>query len=369
MLGSAFSANPGVDPFATVALTEALRQIPMPLNMFTGRFFKQGKTHAALAVNIFEMLFELGMAPFSARGSKATPVSAPSENSKFYMPGHIRTILPYTGYNLFKASPANPGIYMTANLMQKMASDINDFLMQMKINVFNTVEWMCAQMMSTGKIPILGDTVKEGINYQMPAGNKYTLGGATPPHPRMCNKLWASNGSHPLADLAGFGTYISQNSGTGYPDTWIFDSYAWDAFFYHSDVKEYFNKFNINMGIIQPNPETGYVATIMGRECYVNDRTVSDRKSPYYSQPHLPAYTVILDNMKNNNKRIDYGAVDDIEAVGAYNAGAAFAQIDFFSKSWVEKDPSAQMVLLETNPIPITKDIRGIGILTVGSNS
>lgn len=114
-------------------------------------------------------------------------------------------------------------------------------LMELDDSVTRREEWMCRELLLSGKILIKGEGVEKEVNFNFT--NKETLiGGAR----------WSESTSDPIADLKRWRLDIIKKTGKG-PNIAVFASDVVDAYISNPKVQKLMDLQRVNVGTIEPS--------------------------------------------------------------------------------------------------------------------
>lgn len=213
---------------------------------------------------------------------------------------------------------------------------------QLKDRMLRTIHWMCAQALS-GTITVSQDNVAFTVDYLFPAAYKPTLTG---------NAVWSNANSNPIKDID---TWIRLQSLRGFaPKLGIMSPEAVDAFLVNAAVKDFMNKWNMDLGIVRRDA-SNFVARIRGVDFYeMNEQYINSAGN---SVPMLAPNTVTL---VDTDARFDmcFGAIEDLKAGGN-------VQTEWFAKTSEEDDPSVLWLIQEVDPLPVVNQPGSVVAATV----
>jgi hypothetical protein len=241
------------------------------------------------------------------------------------------------------------------------------YLLSEKLQEFNDMnirreEWMCAQAMLTGTIPVIG----EGVNYVIDFGftNTKTL---------LTTARWndANTVADPLADIDGW-VLTCQQKGYHTPTDCLMERTAYNAFLQRVKALYINNTLSDVLQLVELSPRQLSENVIWaGRiikyniniwiynEWFIDDWT--DPKNPV-ELPLVPTGTVMLAS-QNAKTAIYYGELvvtDDTAANGFRSIiGERAAQ------TWTEKDPPARFLALHSRPLTVPQEVDSWFVATV----
>jgi hypothetical protein len=331
-----------IQPFGFMALTEAVNQmLPVP-SFIKDLLFGRVETNATKTVLVDIIVGGQKIAPFVRRGDPAKVLGNLGVKTNTVEPPEIRLKkllkpddLYYTrgaGAPLFvPGGPAGNDPLQQARL-QRIAREQKD----MKDIIDRTIEFLCAKGLA-GSYSITQDNLAFSIDFSMPAANKPVLANTA---------LWsAPTTCNPIQDMDTWKVVAQQGSGR-VPTVAIMSPATWALFFASAKVIQYLNAFKINIGQIQTDPKqisagAERKATINNVDYYTYAGIYVDSNGA--QQQLIPDGYVALVS-PSADYRLQFAGVDDLEA------GTVVGQ--YFSKDWIEKDPSGLWLLVESHPLP-----------------
>ncbi len=206
-------------------------------------------------------------------------------------------------------------------------------------------EWMAAQALFTGFIPIKGEGIDEVIDFGFE--NKETL---------VTKAQWNKETSNPIADLKRWKNEV-QKKGFVNPNVVIMADDAADAFIAHPLVKDLLDVKAYDLAIIKPkdlgNGAT-YIGTLKGEnlDIYTYNAWYQDEDSDDPT-PYVPDSTVLLASTEAEYSR-NYGAVTLLdEATGEWHTFESTRVADQF----IKKNPDRKFVTLYSRPLPTPHEV------------
>lgn len=324
------------DIFHTRSIMAAIRQMDPPSSFLLDTFFTgPTNTFGSDVVQVDVEKRRRKLAPYvnPLAAAKATPRAGYTTN--FYKPPCVKPMRESSAADFirrpFAASEFDdlPMGVQAANLMVRDLAEMDE-------EIARREEWMAAQMLTTGKVNIVGDGVSDEIDFLWTAthliASTSLVGGAG----------WNGGSANPITDLQ---TAIGLILGAGFnARKAIFGAGAWADFISNTLVRDYLNILNINPGQITPLPgQIGgrQMGAVDGLELWVyTDFYVDDNDAV---QPMIPTDHVIIGATDSRAER-NYGAIPDVKAM---------QKVRRFAKSWEEPNPSIQYVLMMSSPLPM----------------
>jgi hypothetical protein len=210
------------------------------------------------------------------------------------------------------------------------------------------LEVMAAEALRTGALTIVGDNYPtQNVAFGRDSGLTVTLTGAA---------KWGQTGVKPLDALQDWAQTMLQKSGA-MPTDVIMSVDVWKIFRTDADVKAQLALFNRSTTLVQ-NAQVEEGGVFMGQidgfniyvysGWYINDSNVETAI--------LPAGTVLMTGSQ----------LQGIQAFGAIRDEAAgFQALPYYPKSWVEDDPSARILLMQSAPLIVPTRVNASFAATV----
>lgn len=221
-------------------------------------------------------------------------------------------------------------------------------------NLTRREEVMAAEILRTGKVIVSGDgypaqTVDFGRDAEL---TKALSGSAT----------WDSSGVNPVDDLEDWAITLQDKSGV-VAKTVVMDPQAWKIFRSNTTVQKYLdirrgtnNTINIDPQIISENEKARYAGSIGDFAIWVYNDTYVDDKGTTCKL--LREKTVILGSREGLEGTRCYGAIHDEKA--------NWTAQRYFTKSWIEEDPSVRWLLLQSAPLVVPYRPNASMCVTIG---
>lgn len=350
-----------MDLFTPEIMDGVIRSMPPVHTFFKDTFFKVNKPEYAEKVRVEFVKGSRKVAPFVNLKDKAKVIKKLGYVSDEFETPIVRVKDVTTVEDMMKRLPGellqNSGITPLDRGIQLMAEQLASF----EEMITRREEWMCVNAMMNGVIPVIG----EGVNYDIDFGftNKSTV-----------SVLWdnAAGTPTPHADLQA-AVLACKQKGYRTPNIAIFERSAWNAFLEATKKDEYYTQHKEILDIITVRPERRDDAvTFMGRlrdpdldiyvydEWYVDDWT--DPLNPD-EKPLMPKGKVLI---ASTNARCStyYGLMTFTNPLTQN-----FRQVvgTRAADSWIQKDPDARFLTLDSRPLPVPHEVDSWYVLTVSA--
>lgn len=196
------------------------------------------------------------------------------------------------------------------------------------------MEWMACNILNAGAVTVTGDQYPAAVvNFGRHADLSKTL---------LTTARWGESGVKPLDDLQTWSDSMVLRSGVGMTDV-IMTIDAWVIFRADADVKDRLNRQRGTSSIQQDaHQQEGlvYQGTVDQFNIYTYSGWVVDDAGS--EAAILPTYTVL---------GLGGQAVEGVRHFGAILDHDSLRAQEYFSKSWLEQDPSMRYLLMQSAPL------------------
>jgi hypothetical protein len=334
----------------TATMLEAINATPRPRTFLRDRLFgTQQVTFETQHVMLDFIKGKRALAPFVSRYIGGKLVETQAMTTKLYIPPMVAPRGIIRGDQAFgRAAGEVIGGSMSPD--ERMDQQKAEKLVLHDNLITRREEWMCAKLLGTGVIPIVGEGVKDEIDLGFT--NTDTLSGTA---------CWGSTASKPIEDLRGWKATCIKLSGIT-PDTMVLGEDAADAFLEDTRVQQMLDRQNMNIGKVDiqdlPNGAE-YLGTIVGvdvfayPEWYIDDTTGVET-------PMIAANAAILFPSVNRavGSKMLYGAYYDVEDETTY-VGARIP------RTWTDKPSNQRFMEVVSFPVPQVADADSWLVATV----
>lgn len=322
------------------SLTTAVNEIKGPYTLYRDLVFGTTDEQNTEVLEIGKFIGNRDTAPFVRKNGEAIMVGGTSKEFWNIEAPNIRIKTPFRPSELFFGREPGTDIFIDQGsqisaIQRHIARDVE----HMGNRITNTEEWLCSQSI-TGQIDYsVADEESFQITIPKPAGNTASVA-----------NVWGAAGSNPEKDVRGVKQVI-HNEVTLPTQVAIGGQNAADAFMADPVIKETLDNRNIDAGGITMNEQfTAAGALFLGRVFGVDFWQYSPTLEIAGSSFELTRTDYFeFFNISPAAQWIRYyGAIPDMDALeGRQYVGQRFA------KSWRQPDPSQQMFLVHSRPLPI----------------
>lgn len=330
-------------PFDFRYLTEAVEKMPGAPGLLQKVLFKERNCNPTTILQFDEGIFKNKIVPYTTSIQGGTILEHTRRKTNYLEFPKLRPKKKLDANKILSRAPgAAPYIASGQTVAQSaerhLAMELQDIRRRMDL----TIEKACADVLQ-GSF-----TASSTLSYDfgMPSDHKITL---------TTTALWTASTSNPNADIEAWTKLIKDDSGFA-PDIIIMGTSAWLAFIAHDEVKEMLDSRRIDSGLLAPDFAADFKGIYNGLQVYTYGGTFYDADDA--AQEIWPVGKVALFSSKARTS-IEFGLIEDLDA------GIGGVQAEFFSKMWIEKDPSTLWLLGETDPLPVTYVPESIVVATV----
>lgn len=333
-----------IDLYTPRTLAEVVRTAPPIHTFLRDTFFTNVRTFVTERVDIDIVKGDRRMAAFVHPRVGGTVLKGKGYETKNYAPPLINPYDITTADQLLTRLPGEE-LYSGRTPADRAAERLVEEYNRLNDAVTRREEWMCAQALTTGKIPVVGKGVNEEIDFGFT--NTVTLTGTA---------QWGKSAADIIGNLHDWKQQVSIN-GFANVDTAILGKKAAAALMDDSKVMDKLDNRRYEFGGIAPQENTANGTMYYGHlnypgidligynEVYLDDWT--DPNAPTV-KPLIPDNAVILINRNAGFMRA-YGLCTYIEDSGAW----ATAETDRLLRSYVEHHPDRRFIEIQTHPLPI----------------
>lgn len=328
---------------------KVVARMPAVHTFFKTTFFRNTETFNTEKVDVDFKKGNRKLAPFVHRRIGGKTVPNTGYEVKTYTPPMVAPDKVTTVGDLLKRMPGeNPfsGKSPAERAVEKLAADFRE-LDEM---ISRREEWMCAQAIFTGTIPIIGEGINEVIDFKFT--NKETITTAA--------KKWSADGADPIADLKRWRKTVQKN-GFVNCDVCVMADDVVAAFLKNATVQKMLDTKGYDLAVIKPrqlpNGAT-YIGTLHaeGLDIYTyNEWFLDDWTNPSAQEqkPLVPDGTLALLST-GAEYSMYYGAVTlaDDQTKEIYTVEGARVP-----DSWVARKPVRRFLQLTSNPLPVPHEV------------
>lgn len=331
-----------IGTFDTAEMLTAINATPRPKRFLRERLFGgRERTFETTYVMAEFMKNKRHMAPFVSRYIAGKAQGKQPFTSSAYTPPRLAPMQVFNGEEAFERGIGEV-IGGSSSPEERMALTYAREMTAQDHGLTRREEWMIAKMLGTGKIPIVGEGVKDEIDLTHTLTD--TLAGTA---------VWGGTTSNPINNLRYWKRVIIQKSGLT-ADTAVLGDDAADALLSDATVREMLDNRNSEYGRMMsqdlPNGAE-YLGNLAGidlfnyPEWYIDDETGLETAM-------IPAKAAIIfpSASRNPDAQMLYGAWYSVKEGRSYVGSR-------IPREWVEEGANQRLIQVQAFPLPFVPDV------------
>jgi hypothetical protein len=344
-----------IDIYQPRYLAEVVRQAPPVHTYFLSTFFTRVVTFPTERVDIDLVKGDRRMAAFVHPRAGGQVLRETGYETQSYKPPLINPYDLTTADRLMARLPGED-LYSGQTPAQRAAVKLMDEYTRLNDAATRREEWMAAQAIINGEIPIVGAGVNETIDFGF--ANKVVLTG---------DERWGQSGAKIFDNLNDWVDNVQIN-GFANADRVIFGKTAIRLLMADPDIQKRLDNRRFNVGEINPRDLPNGVRyyghlsdpnlDLYGySEVYLDDWTDPDKPE---TKPLVPDNAIVL-APSNPDFVLAYGANNYLDEAGNW----ATAQTSRLLRSYVKHGPDRRFLELQARPLPIPDKVDSWLVATV----
>lgn len=324
-----------MDIFSTGVLVRVVRELPQPAPFILNSFFRDEQTETSEEIHFDVDTSKPRLAPFVSPLLPGHVVESRGHRTATFKPAYVKDKRVFDpGRPLKRAIGERIGGQLSPEqrIQAALARDLQDQLDMLT----RRQEVMGIEALRSGKITVAGDGYPSVVvDFDRHADLTVAL---------TTTDRWGETGVKPLALLEAWALLVTKHSGAT-PTQVVMDLKAWQIFHADPDVQKLLDRFRGSDRLVPTVVGQGgsYKGNIGNFDIWVYSGWYTNPVNGVLT-PFLPDHTVIMTSPELEGARA-YGAIRDEEA--------GYQAMPYFPKSWLEKDPSARMLLMQSAPLPV----------------
>lgn len=321
------------DTHTMMRVVETLRP---PSSFWLDLFFPVVQTFDTEFVDFDVVDRQRRLAPFVAPTAQGKPMLQEGYQTRRFKPAYIKPKDIVNPTRVLRRQPGE-GYGGTLSPEQRRAAVVADILRTHRSAIERRWEWMAAEAIIKGQVTVKGDDYPEVVVQFGRAGTQFKN--------LTAGARWSESTATPNTDLENWLIETHRLSGFA-PNVAIMGLDAWRVFSAKQEVRDILDNrrgTNSQLELATGNGEPWQFRGVWGSlEIWTYNDIYEDENGN--SQPYLPQDHVVLGSR----------AVDGVRAYGAIlDARAGYQSVPMFPKMWVQEDPSAEFVMLQSAPLMI----------------
>lgn len=325
------------DLFSSNVLTAVVNSLlTNPTLFLLNAFFSTTQTETSEEIHFDVEDDVMGLAPFVSPVVEGQVMTEHGFTTKTFKPAYIK---PKRAFDASRALKRSAGEPIGGNLSpeQRIQRLVANHLMYDRTSIDRRLEWMASSVLRTGAVTISGDKYQTtSVSFGRDAALTITLGAGS---------KWSDAGIKPLDNLQTWADLIVQKSGSRAGNV-IMDLDAWKVFRADASVEK---RLDIQRAMTQ-TPSMTQDAARRGpiRQGSVDGFDIWTYQEYYKAEsngaitPFLPSGTVLM-----------VGDIQGVQAFGAIQDMESLQAVQYFSKSWLENDPSRRFIMTQSAPLVV----------------
>ena len=342
-----------MDIFSTHVLAKVVENLPTPSSFLLDTFFPNIQTSEKEEIFFDVTDSKPRITPFVSPLLPGKVVNGNGYQTKSFKPAYVKDKRRFDANIPFKriAGETIGGNLSNAQRYERaLATTLQDQL----DNLTRREEVMAAEILRTGKTIVSGDGYPATtVDFGRDAALTKAL---------VSENTWSGAGSKPLDNLEDWAAEIQNKAGV-VAKTVVMDPDAWKIFRSNTSVEKYLdyrrgttNSLNKDPIVRGKESKARYVGSIGDFDLWVyNDSYINDFGT---LTNLLPSKTVILGSKDGLEGTRCYGAIHDEKA--------NWTASRYFTKSWIEEDPSVRWLLLQSAPLVVPYRPNAVLCATIG---
>lgn len=325
-----------IDIFSTHRMLAAVENLKTAPQFLLDRFFPLIQTEPSEEIHFDVINKGRRLAPFVSPVVAGKIVESNGVTSHSFRPAYIKDKRRIDANRPLKRT-AGESVGGTLSPEERLLV-IRNLEMQDQIDMINRrLEVMAAEALRTGAVIVSGDEYPtQNVDFGRDPSLTVALAGAA---------LWSDASAKPMDDLQDWADMVLKMEGIVPMDV-VMSVDVWKVFRGKADVQNRLDlrradQANVNLGAQQIEGGV-FRGAIDGFNIFTYSGWYLDDAGT--EQPILPAGTVIMSGAGMQGVRA-FGAIRDEDA--------GFQAVPYYPKSWVEQDPSARMLLMQSAPLVV----------------
>lgn len=326
-----------MDIYSTTTLNRVVQDLRRSPAFLLGLFFGQIETSETEDIKFDVNNNRPRISPFVSPLVEGQLVESAGYTTKTFTPAYVkdkRVHNPARGFRRAIGETIGGSTSPANRLAMALAADLND---QQEM-LTRRKEVMAAEVLRTGKATITGEKYPTVVvDFQRDAALTVALSAGS---------KWGDSGVSPVANTEAWSQLVFQKSGA-YPDVVVMDVAAWQKFRDDPTFDKLIDKRRLSdVESIRYGAVIAAGGVFQGR---IGNQSIWLYENSYIDnagaeQRVLPVGSVILGSASIEGVQ-HHGAIQDIEA--------GLQAMESYTKSWVVKDPSVRVLLMQSAPLVV----------------
>ncbi len=324
-----------MDIFSTGVLARVVAELPAPAPFMLNSFFREVQTEDSEEIHFDIENGRRRLAPFVSPVVAGKIVKSKGYTVKTFKPAYVKDKRTFDANRPFKRA-IGERVGGSMSPAQRLQLALSTDLMDQLDMLTRRQEVMACEALRLGQVTVVGEEYPQVVvNFGRDASLTKALAGAL---------RWGEAGVSSLDNLKAWSLEVTKLSGATANQV-VMDAKAFDLFAADPKVQALLDRFRGRDQMVSAIAGEGgrFMGSIGDFDIWVYAGWYEDPTTGTLT-PYLPDYTVIVTSAQVEGVRA-YGAIRD-EAAG-------FQALPYFAKSWVENDPAARILLMQSAPLTV----------------
>lgn len=241
-----------IDIFKTRTMLKVIENAPPLRTFLRDTFFKNSETFDTPHVDVDICKSKRRLAPFVSPRVSGKNIDRQGFRTETYSPALVGPQIITNADHVMNRTPGE-SVYGGITPLERAARLLAKDLVELENMITRREEWMCAQMLTTGKVVMKGDDVDDVIDFEFT--NTEALTGVN---------AWDNPASDPIKDIKRWRTEIEKSSGVS-PNYLLVSSDVAEMLVDHPKIQSLFNIWNYQMGQMAPTFGSSNGVNYVGR--------------------------------------------------------------------------------------------------------
>lgn len=332
-----------MDLFSTDVLTGTINLLAPTPSFLLDTYFPGTQIENAEEIHFDIVKGGRRLAPFVSPVVAGKVMSNRGFQTKTFKPAYVKPKFVWTPNRALKRMAGEPMAGMLSP-WQRLQALLAQDLLEQKDMVRRRMEVMASEAMRTGKVTVAGDQYPTTVvDFGRDAALTFALTGIN---------RWGQSGIDPRKLLKEWAQLVLKKSGV-FPRDVTMDMDAWNTFCAADSVKGHLSLLASagQLPINQSAPDVEgamFMGSLDGFNFYVYSAWYEDDAGSI--QPMLQTGTVLMGSRGMQGVKA-FGAIQDEEA--------GLQAQEYFTKSWVDKDPGARQIMTQSAPLVVPQNVDG----------
>lgn len=326
-----------LDYFDSRVLTGVLAKRPPKPGLITSLFFKSQPPSATDNFELHVETIQRRIVPFVSNVEGASIVQGRSAGVLLAKAPRIRLKRPFAAEEVLRNTVGMTPYDAGANPVEaSIAKQMQDF----RDDIEYTIEFMCAQLATQGKLAVkdhVEGKVKTIYELDLDRNAAHTVDISA------AATKWNGASGRIRKNVQAWSLLIAAATGQGATDL-ILGTDVVDPFIDHKDVADKLDNRNITIGQLTLSVQSLYLGRWNGLDVWTYPYSMTDRVGD--TKPLVAADSILL-GTRGAGQDIEWGLPLDRKCSGP---------TPYFAKTYDEEDPSQTWALVESRPMPWTKN-------------